>query len=50
MLWRFLEISGYYETMDGFLRAKFAYPKVNFRYAISPSEELPWDYFPLSLK
>lgn len=41
MLFRYLEISSFYNSMDGLLRAKFAYPDVNFRYAISPSETLP---------
>jgi hypothetical protein len=27
--------------MDGILRARFAYPNINFRYIISPSQELP---------
>jgi len=46
---RFLKIARYYGTMDGFLRAKFAYPTVNFRYAISPSSALPHNSNPLSL-
>ena len=35
--------------MDGLLRAKFAYPSVNFRYAISPSQSLPSALNPFSL-
>lgn len=47
MLFRYLEISSFYSSMDGLLRAKFSYPKVNFRYAISPSKTLPSSYYPL---
>ena len=47
MLFRYLEINSYYSTMDGLLRAKFAYPHVNFRYIISPTVTLPSSYFPL---
>ena len=41
MLFRYLEVSSYYSSMDGLLRAKFAYPKVNFRYVIAPGSGLP---------
>jgi hypothetical protein len=37
MLYRFLEISSFYDSMDGVMRAKFAFPNVNFRYGIAPS-------------
>jgi hypothetical protein len=37
MLLRYLEISSYYNAMDGLLRAKFAFPNVKFRYVISPT-------------
>lgn len=47
MLLRYLEISSFYGSMDGILRAKFAYPNVNFRYAIAPSKTLPWNWVPL---
>ena len=50
MLWRYLEVSRYYSSMDGLLRAQFAYPKVNFRNIVSPSAELPSNMTPLSLK
>jgi len=46
MLFRFLEINSYYHSMDGLLRAKFAYPNVNFRYVISPSKTLPTSWEP----
>ncbi len=36
MLFRFLEISSFYSSVDGLLRAKFSFPKANFRYAVSP--------------
>jgi predicted acylesterase/phospholipase RssA len=47
MLFRYLEISSYYSSMDGLLRAKFSYPKANFRYAISPTATLPSSKYPL---
>ena len=47
MLFRYLEISSFYSSMDGLLRAKFSYPKANFRYAISPSKALPSSKLPL---
>jgi len=46
---RFLKIASYYGTMDGLLRAKFAYPKVNFRYVVGPSGELPKERNPLEM-
>ena len=49
MLLRYLEVSSFYGSMDGVLRAKFAFPKVNFRYAIAPSKSLPYEYLPLNL-
>jgi len=49
MLWRYLKISKYYSNMDGLLRAKFAYPNVNFRYIISPTTPLPNNWFPLNM-
>merc|ERR1711879_309632 len=50
MLLRYLEVSRYYSSMDGLLRAKFAYPKVQFRYVVSPSEDMPSSMYPLNLK
>lgn len=47
MLFRYLEISSFYNTMDGLLRAKFAYKKVNFRYVISPTSSIPSSLRPL---
>lgn len=47
MLFRFLEISSFYHSMDGLMRAKFAYPKVNFRYVIAPTKSLPTSLYPL---
>jgi hypothetical protein len=49
MLFRYLEITSFYGSMDGLLRAKFAYPHANFRYAISPSTALPSSLFPMNL-
>ena len=49
MLFRYLEISSYYNSMDGYLRAKFAYPKVTFRHKISPSGKIPASMFPLDM-
>jgi len=41
MALRYLEVSHYYKAMDGVLRARFAYPDVNFRYIIAPTDQLP---------
>jgi len=47
MLFRYLEVSSFYNSMDGLLRAQFAYDKVNFRYVISPTDNIPSSLFPL---
>lgn len=47
MLFRYLEISSFYSSMDGLLRAKFSYPKANFRYAVAPTTTLPSSWYPL---
>jgi hypothetical protein len=47
MLFRFLEISSFYNSMDGLLRAKFAYDGVNFRYVVAPSGKIPASLYPL---
>jgi len=49
MLFRYLEISSFYNSMDGLLRAQYAYKNVNFRYVISPTGEIPSSLKPLSL-
>jgi len=49
MLLRYLEISSFYGSMDGVLRAKFAFPTINFRYAIAPSKTMPSSWLPLNL-
>lgn len=49
MLFRYLEISSFYNSMDGLLRAKFAYQKANFRYVISPTGSIPSSLYPLNL-
>lgn len=48
MLYRFIEVHFYYSAMDGLLRAKFAYPKVNFRYVVTPSKSLQWNLTPFA--
>jgi len=50
MLFRYLEILSFYNSMDGLLKAQFAYKGVNFRYVISPSEGIPSSMYPLNLK
>jgi len=50
MLYRYLQIARYYGAMDGLTRAQFAYPKVNFRYVIGPSEKLAHNWEPLNFK
>ena len=47
MLFRYLEISSFYNSMDGFLRAKFAYNKANFRYLIAPTGSMGASIFPM---
>ena len=47
MLFRYLEISSFYNSMDGLLRAKFAYEGVNFRCVITPSGNIPSSLYPL---
>jgi predicted acylesterase/phospholipase RssA len=47
MLFRYLEISSFYNSMDGLLRAKFAYEGVDFRYVIAPSGSIPSSIRPL---
>jgi len=49
ILWRYLQISRYYGEMDGLLRAQFAYPDVDFRHIIAPSENLPDNFYPLNM-
>lgn len=47
MLFRYLEVASYYSSMDGLLRAKFAYPNATFRYVISPTKSIPTASNPL---
>jgi hypothetical protein len=47
MLFRYLEISSFYNSMDGFLRAKFAYSKANFRHLIAPSGSIGASILPM---
>lgn len=47
MLFRYLEISSFYNSMDGFLRAKFAYSKANFRHLIAPTGSVGASIFPM---
>lgn len=49
MLWRYLAVSRYYSSMDGLLRAQFAYPNVTFRNIVAPSEDLPSSIYPLNM-
>lgn len=49
MLFRYLEISSFYNSMDGLLRSKFAYPHANFRYVIAPTGSIPSSLYPLNL-
>jgi len=47
MLFRYFQISSFYNSMDGLLRAKFAYTKVNFRNVFAPSENIPSSIEPM---
>merc|ERR1712224_361845 len=49
MLFRYLDISSYYNSMDGFLRAQFAYPGIDWRYVISPTESIPSSIYPFAM-
>jgi hypothetical protein len=49
MLFRYLEISSFYNSMDGLLRAKFAYEGVDFRHVISPSGSIPSSLNPMKM-
>lgn len=49
MLFRYLEISSFYNSMDGLLRAKFAYEGVDFRCVITPSKNIPSSLFPMNM-
>jgi len=49
MLFRYLEISSFYNSMDGLLRAKFAYEGVDFRCVVTPSKNIPSSLFPMNL-
>jgi hypothetical protein len=49
MLFRYLEISSFYNSMDGLLRARFAYEDVDFRYVITPSGSIPSSLYPLNM-
>jgi len=49
MLFRYLEISSFYNSMDGLLRAKFAYNQANFRYVVTPTGSIPSSLYPLNL-
>ena len=50
MLFRYLEISSFYNSMDGLLRAKFAYDGVDFRCVVTPSSNIPSSLYPLVSK
>ena len=49
MLYRYLQISYYYSSMNGLQRAKFTHPKVNYRNVVAPTTSLPSAYIPMSL-
>ena len=49
MLMRYAEISSFYNSMDGLLRAKFAYSKANFRYVITPTGSIGSSITPFAM-
>lgn len=49
VLFRYLEISSYYQSMDNILRAKFAFKGVNFRYQIMPTGSIPSSSKPMEM-
>ena len=44
-----MEIAMYYGSLDGLLRARFAYSNVQWRSIIMPTQDLTWNFTPLSL-
>lgn len=46
MLFRFRAISSFYGSMDGLVRAQFAYPDVTFRYVVQPTQSIPSSMWP----
>ena len=50
MLLRYLEIAKYYSVVDGLLRARSDFPLVNFRWIVSPSEDVEEGNIPLVSK
>lgn len=46
MLKRFIQVHRYYSSMQGLLKARFAYPTVNFRSVISPTTKLSNNWKP----
>lgn len=49
MLFRYLEISNYYNAMDGLLRAQFAYQSATFRHIIMPTSSFPTSREPFNI-
>mmetsp|Transcript_11162 Transcript_11162/g.16941 ORF Transcript_11162/g.16941 Transcript_11162/m.16941 type:complete len:185 (+) Transcript_11162:560-1114(+) len=49
MIFRYKEVASFYNTMDGLLRAKFAYSKANFRYVVTPTDSMPFSWNPINL-
>ena len=45
---RYLEIQLYYRSMDLLLRAKAAYPKINFWYVVAPTNKLDGGLIPFT--
>lgn len=45
---RYLEIQLYYRSMDLLIRAKAAYPKLNFRYVVAPTNKLEGGLLPFT--
>jgi len=46
MMFRYRAISSYYGSMDGLVRAQFAYPNVTFRYVVQPTKDIPSSLWP----
>lgn len=48
MLYRYLQVRSFYQSLNGLERAKFTHPNVTYRYVISPSQPLAYNYIPMS--
>ena len=48
MLYRYLQVRSYYQSLNGLQRARFTHPNVTYRHVISPTQSLPYNFIPMS--